>query len=544
MMEGTQIEYKSLRKVHGLKADLSSLAETCVCFANAQGGMVIIGQEDGDPAPPRDQRIPEGLLNKIITRLRSLTDSVGLADGEVVTHANGGQYISFRVFPSNRTIATTSTGKVFLRIQDQCHPISGEDLTRLAAEKNAFQWELVEVSFARLAEVPKESLASFAKRIRASVRVKDSVKAKDDLEIARHYELCTDQRLTNLGVLWLGTPVWRARIAYPITVQYIVYDKLGAKVRKENWHDHVHDPHALILDIEAQATELRYFYEFPQGLFRKRIQQYAAEVVRELLINAVAHKKYTISGDVFIEVHPDRVEVTNPGCLPLGITPGNILHQRHRRNPHLIRILHDLVMMEGEGSGYDLIYEIDGKDNKPYPVVQTEFDLTRVTQSSVVLDQEVVYLMEYIAKNYQLSQKEFIVLGIVARERKLLATELTRMLQLTEEDRLRSYVGRLVEVGILVTRGQRKGTSYLLNPDLVAASSTNMKPTLRTLELPRLKALVEEDLRQHPRSMIGDLHGRIPDIQRRELKKALDELVKSGVVHHSQGRKYRTYWLA
>ena len=39
-------DYKSLRKAVGRQADLKSLAETCVAFANAQGGELIIGIED------------------------------------------------------------------------------------------------------------------------------------------------------------------------------------------------------------------------------------------------------------------------------------------------------------------------------------------------------------------------------------------------------------------------------------------------------------------------------------------------------------------
>jgi ATP-dependent DNA helicase RecG len=38
-----------------------------------------------------------------------------------------------------------SKGKIYIRIGDQSVPVTGEEVTRLAAEKNAFQWELVSV---------------------------------------------------------------------------------------------------------------------------------------------------------------------------------------------------------------------------------------------------------------------------------------------------------------------------------------------------------------------------------------------------------------
>jgi ATP-dependent DNA helicase RecG len=542
--ENTNIEYKSLKKVIGKKADLKALAETCVCLANAQGGTIYIGIEDKDKQPPLEQTINQEIVNDTLSRLRSLTDSVGFAEAIIEQHPNGSDYFHFKVLPSSRTIATTTSGKIFLRVQDNCYPVTGEEITRLAAEKNAFQWELVQIKSVHLDDIPLENIKSFTNDIRQSKRVKDSVKAKDDNEILEHYNLYINNILTNLGILWLGSANMRSRISYPITVQYIVYNEYDEKIRKENWHDYDLNPKELILSIEKQATELKYFYEFPQGLFRKRINQYAPEVVRELLINAIAHKKYTISEDIFIEIYPDRLEITNPGNLPIGISKNNILHQRYRRNPHLIRILHDLNLMEGEGSGYDLIYELDSKDNKPFPEIISEYDYTSIVQSSKVIDEDVVYLLEYISKHYNLSQKQFIALGIIAREKKLLGTELSNFLQLTEEERLRSYVGKLLENKILITRGERKGTQYLINPELIKASSLNIKPSLKTIEIHSLKALIEQDLKIHPDSKIGEIYSRIPDIAYKDLQKAIYELVNEGILNHTPDKTHRKYCLA
>lgn len=542
--EHTQIEYKSLKKAVGAKANLKELAETCVCLANSQGGTLFIGIENQEKMPPKDQKITQSMVNDILTRIRSLTDSVGLGDAIIETHENGGQYFHFKVLISSRTIATTSSGKIFIRIQDKCFPVSGEDVTRLAAEKNAFQWELVELKSFKLSQVPEKNIISFANDIRKSDRIKESVRQKDDLDIIEHYNLSINGNLTNLGVLWLGTAQMRSRISYPITVQYIVYDEYGEKIKKEIWNDYELNPKELIIDVEEKASELKYFYEFPQGLFRKRIRQYAPEIIRELLVNAIAHKKYTISGDIFIEVYPDKLEITNPGSLPIGVTENNILHSRQRRNPHLIRIFHDMKLMEGEGSGYDLIYELNSKDNKPFPSVETGFDFTKVTQSSEILDEEVVFLLEYISQQFQLSQKEFIALGVIAREKKVLGTELIKQLQIQEDSRLRSYVAKLEEQKILISRGVRKGKQYLINPQLIKSSKLNIKPSLRTIETHRLIALIESDLQIYPESTIREVHSRLPDVNFKDLQKIIYKMVKDGALLHSPDKTYRKYWLA
>ena len=147
--ENSTIEYKSLKKAIGKSADLKELAKTCVCLANTQGGYLFIGIEDKDKLPPSDQKINQEEMNDVIKKLRSLTDSVGLVNPELITHENGGEYFVIQIYPSMKTIAVTSDGKVYVRVGDECTAIKGEELTRLAHEKGAFQWELVVTKIAR-----------------------------------------------------------------------------------------------------------------------------------------------------------------------------------------------------------------------------------------------------------------------------------------------------------------------------------------------------------------------------------------------------------
>ncbi|WP_372473691.1 hypothetical protein AB4865_00025 [Capnocytophaga sp. ARDL2] len=127
---------------------------------------------------------------------------------------------------------------------------------------------------------------------------------------------------------------------------------------------------------------------------------------------------------------------------------------------------------------------------------------------SKVLDSEVVLLLDFISKNYLLKQKELIALGIIARERKILSTQLSKMLQLSDEDRIRPYVSRLINENILITRGQKKGTEFMINPKLITNSKINIKPTLKLIEPYRLKALILEDLKNYPNSLISEIHKR------------------------------------
>ncbi len=541
--ENHNIEYKSLDKTVGGKK-LKELARECVCFANAQGGTLFIGLDDKTKKPPATQKISQVKINTTLKALRGFTNSVGLAEPEHFMHDNGGEYFSFRVLPSLKTVAMTSDGKVAIRIGEECVPVDSQSLTQLVSEKGDFQWELVTHSRIRVENLPLGNIQKFVTDIQASDKLSEFIKQLDENSLLEYFRLVDDGMTTNLGLLWLGNPLQRSKISYPITVQYIVYDKNEEKVRKEEWHFNELNPKELLLDIESKATELKYFYELPKGLFREKIPQYHPAVIRELLVNAFVHQSFTISGDIFIRVYTDRVEIMNPGGLPLGITKQNILHHSRRKNPHLIDIFKALGLMEGEGSGYDLIYEKLSLDAKEYPEIENDIDYVKVTIFSTIISQDVLKLLDYALLHFKLTQKEIITLGIIVREKKVSATELAKFLQLGDEGRLRSWVNSLLEKNILITQGKTKGLTYLINHEFLSAVEQNIRPSLKTLEPHVLKALVYEDLKIHPKSFKRDIISRLPDINQKEIQKILYQGIDDGELLKEGANKNRTYLLA
>lgn len=546
-MENQHTEYKSLRKVLDSSGKIKTegireLSEVCVAFANKNNGKIYIGIEDKDFLPPGNQIIPENLPNEIITRLRSLCFNVNIHPHPIEKHNNGGEFFVIEVLYS-ATIATTSNGKIYIRLGDKNEPIRSKDIVQLANEKNVFQWEL-QLTNITIEQISSEKIEAFVQDIRHSDRVKESVKNKTDIEIIEHYNLIYGNKLTNLGILWLGNAPQRARLVYPITIQYIVYNEQDEKIRKEEWNDYLLNPKELLLDIEKTAIELTYSYELADGLFRRNIRKYPAKIVRELLVNAFVHKSFTIAGDIFIRLYPNRLEITNPGGLPLGITPENILHQSVSRNPHLKRVFHDLKLMEGEGTGYDLLYEQASKDSKPFPKVYSDFNKCIVEQSSEIIDKDSLTLLDFITNQYHLSQKEIIVMGIVARYQKILSTELSKKLQLSEEERLRSYVGNLLKNSILISRGTKKSTEYIINPKLIQGAKINIKPTLKFIEPHALKMLILEDIRLYPNSKMAEIQQRLSDADEKDIQKIVYKLVKEGQLSTNGAKTNRAYFIA
>ncbi len=540
--ENSTIEYKSLKKIVG-KSNLKELAKTCVCLANAQGGYLFIGIEDKDKLPPQEQKINHEEMNSVIKTLRDLTDGVGLVNPELQIHDNGAEYFMLQIYPSKQLIATTTEGKVFMRVGDECVPIKGEELTRLAHEKGAFQWELV-LKKIDLSQIDQESIKKFVEEIRGSSRVSNFIKEKSDDDILEYYRLSEDGFLTNLGILWLGDFKQRSRLNYPLTVQYIVYNENEEKVRKVEWHFNQFNPKELLLEIEKEAIELTYSFEISDGLFRKEIRHYNKDVIRELLINAFAHKSYTISGDIFISIYSDRLEIQSPGGLPLGVTKDNILHQRQRRNPKLIDTFTAMNLMEGEGSGYDLIYEKLSHDAKRFPEIENDINYVNVTIYSNIIDNEILHVLYFLGEHYQLSQKEIIAVGIIVREKKISGYDLSRILQLKDDDRLRNWISNLIKKEILVTEGKTKGLMYRINPKILSSMEHDLKPSLKTMEEHVLRALIIEDLKAHPKSKIAEMHKRMDDLDLKYLRRVVYKMYDERVLLRDGIRSNMVYLIA
>lgn len=139
-METEHFEKKSLKLITGSKPDYHSLARECVGFANAKGGSIVIGIENDEELPRKDQKISDDILSTIRKRISELTINVGI---NVIkeTAENGGEYIKLVVFPSQTTVASTTDGQYFIRISDQCKPVLPDELSRLFNDKPAFIWE-------------------------------------------------------------------------------------------------------------------------------------------------------------------------------------------------------------------------------------------------------------------------------------------------------------------------------------------------------------------------------------------------------------------
>ena len=540
-MEETQnIEKKSLKLVTGSSANFEELAKDCVSFANARGGTIYIGLENSETLPLASQIIDANLPDKVRKRISELTINVGTYT-QLITAENGGQFIELKILHSASTIASTTDGRYYLRISDTCTPLPPDELMRLMTDKPSFTWETKQVRVNK-ADTDPQKLQQLVSDVRASNRVSDFIKQKAPQELLEYYLMADGEFLTNLGVLWVGKRTDRAKLLYAPVIQFLKYDENENRVNKIVWDDFSLNPKELIEAIWTQIPDWKEGIEVSDGIFRKFVANYEEDVIRELLANALVHRPYSTRGDIFINLYADRLEVHNPGRLPIGVTPENILHKTVKRNEHLAKVFYDLKLMEREGSGYDKMYEILLSNGKQVPIPFEGDDRVTVTIKKHIIKTEVVKLVSRANEEFQLRQKEIICLGLIAQHTSLSATEFSRVLNLPQQNAIRDWLGRLPELGIINSKGKTKGVEYFINPEFLQKLDFKGKTSLKKIETHRLRELIYQDVSTYPKSSIGDIHQRIgTEIPYRKLKAQLYNMLEIGELNSIgklKGRKY------
>ena len=460
---------------------------------------------------------------------------------EIKWDPNGGEYIALTI-PRAVGVASTSDGRYFLRVGDTCRPVVGDEVMRLADERPATPWEQMTSQGVPVARANAEKVGRICADLRASDRVKASVKEKTDDEMIAHYRLANASVLTNLGILLVGDARDRARLGTAPIVQAIKYDERGTKIAKWSWDDNELSPVEQVDAVWSEITDFRESYEMPDGMLRTKLPAYDELVVRELLVNALVHRPYTQKGDLYLNLHPDRLEIVNPGRLPLGVTPKNILHASRRRNDGLARIFHDLKLMEREGSGIDLLFERLLASGRQVPTISEGPDSVHVVVPRRVVHPGIIRLLVEADQRYHLTQRERITFGLVAQNEGVSATELAQQLDLSDAAALRPWLGRLLTWGLVEQEGRTKATRYFVPPALLRDAGLDALTTLTRVQPHRLRALILEDLERFPGSAKGDIRRRVgPEIPERTFRRALEDLVADGQVEATGATRARTY---
>ncbi len=105
-----------------------------------------------------------------------------------------------------------------------------------------------------------------------------------------------------------------------------------------------------------------------EGPYKFDLPYFNEEVTREAILNAIAHRDYTITSETVVKQYPDRIIFLNPGGFPKGVTIDNLISVSSTpRSRLLTEILEKTGLVERSGQGVDKIFRITISEGKPLP---------------------------------------------------------------------------------------------------------------------------------------------------------------------------------
>ncbi|MFB3108018.1 MAG: ATP-binding protein, partial [Candidatus Binatia bacterium] len=186
--------------------------------------------------------------------------------------------------------------------------------------------------------------------------------------------------------------------------------------------------------------------------FRERLE-YPTFAWQEALVNAVAHRDYTLTGaSIEVWMFDDRIEVRSPGLLPSPVTLEQLrLHKRvhFSRNPLLVRTLGDLGYLQEMGEGVPRIFqEMEHYGLRP-PELSTEgFFFTVTLRNTPVYDEATLKWLNQFSR-FQISQRQRRLLVYAYAHAKALSTKDYQRIAEVDRDTAYREIRTLVKLGIL-----------------------------------------------------------------------------------------------
>lgn len=116
-----------------------------------------------------------------------------------------------------------------------------------------------------------------------------------------------------------------------------------------------------------------------EGAFRRQRTAYPVQAVREIVLNALVHQDFSLSGTgPVVEIFEDRVEVTNPGTF-LSDKRRILDSQPCCRNAKLASLMHRLGLCGQSGTGWLRAASACEAEHVPAPRIDLYEKHTRVT---------------------------------------------------------------------------------------------------------------------------------------------------------------------
>lgn len=445
-------------------ATIESIAAVMAAMANSHGGVLLLGVV-GTTGSLIGVRDPEGVIDRVLQAALSIEPPLIIPLPRVV-HLNERVVVAASIPPGMPHVYSLD-GRFLYREGVENISLKPRDIRRLMMERGETSFETEIVRGTSLDDIDWDKAKAYATSIGSigDTSIEKTLIRRGCLALQDG-----QPRPTNAGILLFGKDPQRHLRGADITAARFGGETMSDTFSRQDiggtLPDQIRRAETFLID------HLRKDFQLGRTMAREERYEYPMEAARELVVNAVAHRDYSIQGDgIRLFIFSDRMEVNSPGGLPGPVTINNIKDERFSRNPVIVQVLSDMGFIERLGYGVDRVLELLKQQNLREPHFEETAGGFRVT-----LYRQVETPAEAQGNDALLMTGEYKGLSINPRQQTALKylndgnpritnSDLQALCPDVHPETIRRDLADLVTKNILRKLGQKRGSYYVLKRD-------------------------------------------------------------------------------
>lgn len=430
------------------------IAETLAAMANANGGLLFLGVTNkGIP----QKNIELDTLREAVVEAGLLTDPPLILPTPQCAVCSAGEVVVVQVPPGLPHLYNLG-GRYITRTAGQNRPLTISELRRLLLERGDSGYESQPVTEATIEDLDPQAVERYLNRI--------AVAPTDEPEAVLTARGCitklpgAEHVPTVAGLLLFGrTPQRFQRNAEVICVRYAGPTMSDEFVRQDiggTLVEQVRLAETFVVSNMRRGMRIT-------GMQREETTQYPLPVVREAIVNAIAHRDYSIRGEgIRLLLFSDRMEIYSPGRLPGHVTLENLKDERYSRNEVIVAILSDLGYIERLGYGIDRMIATMAEAGLPDPIFEETTAGFRVIlyaeheEQSSPAPESSQWQLGY------LNERQERALAHLQTQGRITNSEYQVLWPEVSAETIRRDLADLVEKNLLIRIGSKRATYYIL----------------------------------------------------------------------------------
>jgi ATP-dependent DNA helicase RecG len=432
------------------RASARELATNLVAFANADGGAVIIGaEEDGNVS---GLKTPERAHDIALRAYMLCTPPLMLPLPEQIEL--DGRTLLVVTVPKGLPHVYHLRGKYLVRDEKRIVPLSARRLRQLLLERGEVGYESQTVSHVTRADLDERKIKAYLNAVQAFA---DSDADEVLLQRGCLRKEGGELRPTIAGVLMFGrdAPLRQNSV---LLAQY-AGKEMSDEFEKEDIRDTL--PEQIRRAENFVVARMRKSARLNR-LEREEKLEYPRAAIREVIVNAVAHRDYSIRGDdIRISMFTDRIEVYSPGRLPGHVTIKNIVEERFSRNDIIVQLLADLGYIERLGYGIDRLLKLMKEHGLPRPRFVETANGFKVTLYGPGESWQPTEVADLRWQKYNLNERQEKALRWLQRNQRITNSDYHELCPDVSDETIRRDLSELVDKNIVLKIGDKKATYYI-----------------------------------------------------------------------------------